>query len=401
MKSLSARLDADKFGWGVPGETYERTDEERTQAVGGWVVEHNQDANDEIGSVCEAAGWSQQPPLAQSTQMPASQAGHANAAGGRGGGVSGGGKSGGRGGKGSNGGKRKMVDLILEDDEEDREPPYKQLNLVNPPTSKQQQQQQQSASETIPKAVDVAAGSASTAADVDEVCDEENNGRSARTEPFHPRMRKTTKRPPLTPIEEQETMTTAAAATTTTTTAIPVTATTTAPSIHAAASRPAAFPTAESFHRVPGGSNSRPVTPTNNVVNVGPSSSSANNGHPSSASTSKSPVPRTSGTASSNTTPTPPTATVAPRPGGLVETSYTRVADLSVNTSVNLFGVVEFVNSAKKVASGRDWSLAFGICDVSSNDVEREKLRCIAFAASRETLPRIEQRGDIIRMHRF
>ena len=244
-------------------------------------------------------------------------------------------------------GKRKRLDPLSEQQDE---PPYKQLNLVK-------------SRETVAEQLGAAGENG-----VDD--HDEESCRSARTVPFDPSMRKTKRK-----SDEPE------PSTTTTTTA-----TTERVPISAAPNLARSFPDEESFHRVPGDVDAASGGPTPTAV-LSSSSSPAASGAP---------------TATASSPAKTPTATVAPRTGAAPELKYTPINNLSVNSSVHIFGVVEYVNAAKApFSSGRDWSLSFGVCDASSEDVERDKLRCIAFASSRETLPRIEQRGDIIRMHRL
>ena len=390
MKSLSARIDTSQFGWGVRGTSYERpSEEERTQALGGWVIDHagkdagnGADNNDGvIDSLADESQFSPRP-LAQSTQMPSTSAGFTqnNFGGGEAEASSPSSRS-----RVGSGGKRKVNDVMPEEEEEKvEEPPYKQLNLDRPASSTPNSWQSFStAKESLEEG---GGGGADRRRGVNDVNDEveiEDELRCARAEGYHPSFRKTKPR-------------------------FPVNFDSALQSQNAEKNRDKSkannnngmFPDEEAFHQVPGAR--APSTRVTDGRATPPNGSAA----PSIESTSSTP-PRASGLPPATTRrvgkPSTPTAAVTPRTiGNPGEYKYTRVADLAVDSTVNIFAVVEFVNQAKAPAGlARDWSLTFGVCDSSSTDVEKDKLRCIAFAASRETLPRIEQRGDIIRMHRW
>lgn len=76
---------------------------------------------------------------------------------------------------------------------------------------------------------------------------------------------------------------------------------------------------------------------------------------------------------------------------------YTKLADLKVNTVVNVFGVVKFFKSPFKTR-GSDFVCTLSLVDPSLDSLE-ESFKLVLFSKSKERLPSVRSMGDIVCFH--
>ena len=79
--------------------------------------------------------------------------------------------------------------------------------------------------------------------------------------------------------------------------------------------------------------------------------------------------------------------------------TYTKLADLAVNTVVNIYGVVKFFKSPFKT-KGSDYVCTLSLVDPSIVSLDHS-FKCVLFSKSKETLPCVKTVGDVVRFHRL
>ena len=79
--------------------------------------------------------------------------------------------------------------------------------------------------------------------------------------------------------------------------------------------------------------------------------------------------------------------------------TYTKLADLTVNTVVNVYGVVKFFKSPFKT-KGSDFVCTMSLVDPSFDSLD-QSFKCVLFSKSKESLPLIKSVGDVVRIHRL
>lgn len=76
---------------------------------------------------------------------------------------------------------------------------------------------------------------------------------------------------------------------------------------------------------------------------------------------------------------------------------YTRLADLIVNTLVNVYGVVKFFKSPFKT-KGSDFVCTISLVDPSFDSLD-QGFKCVLFSKCKESLPLVKSVGDVVRFH--
>lgn len=74
---------------------------------------------------------------------------------------------------------------------------------------------------------------------------------------------------------------------------------------------------------------------------------------------------------------------------------YTKLADIQVNTTVNVFGVVKFFKSPFKT-KGSDFVCTLSLVDASLASLD-QSFKLVLFSKSKERLPLVRSVGDIVR----
>ena len=79
--------------------------------------------------------------------------------------------------------------------------------------------------------------------------------------------------------------------------------------------------------------------------------------------------------------------------------TYTKLADLTVNSVVNVYGVVKFFKSPFKT-KGSDFVCTISLVDPSFDSLD-QGFKCVLFSKSKESLPLVTSVGDVVRFHRL
>ena len=79
--------------------------------------------------------------------------------------------------------------------------------------------------------------------------------------------------------------------------------------------------------------------------------------------------------------------------------TYTKLANLTVNTVVNVYGVVKFFKSPFKT-KGSDFVCTMSLVDPSFDSLD-QSFNCVLFSKSKASLPLIKSVGDVVRIHRL
>ncbi|XP_022337978.2 protection of telomeres protein 1-like [Crassostrea virginica] len=86
------------------------------------------------------------------------------------------------------------------------------------------------------------------------------------------------------------------------------------------------------------------------------------------------------------------------KPSKTTEYHYTKLSEVQVNTTVNVFGVVRFARPPTKTR-GSDYSMVLSIIDRTLHENDK-KLKCLLFNREKEKLPFLDV-GKIVRLHRL
>ena len=74
---------------------------------------------------------------------------------------------------------------------------------------------------------------------------------------------------------------------------------------------------------------------------------------------------------------------------------YTKLAELKVNTVINVYGVVKFFKSPFKT-KGSDFVCTLSLVDPSLPSMD-SSFKCVLFSKSKEGLPSVKAVGDVVR----